>query len=257
MIMKKIKHKKPFSNIASYVDILWHKSLEKQLRFIKYIIKSYFNKPVSIIDAGCGTGRITYELAKLKEVKNIVGFDNNLNMLKIAQQRSHPKIKFVKGDLRTYYQSRKVDLILCLYTTFNYLLKDEEIIQTLKNFRKCLKRNGMIVLDLSNLFYQALRTEPHKPIIKIFKWGSLTLKEIIEVHLHINKGQNIWIHEETLIVTEKGGNKKILKEKHELRFITSTEMKCFAEKSNLKVRKIFLDYNIRKKGSRLIFLLSK
>ena len=59
-------NKKPYLKKAKYVDLLWRDVLNKQIYFISYIKKKYFGKrPISIIDAACGNGRLIFPLVKI------------------------------------------------------------------------------------------------------------------------------------------------------------------------------------------------
>jgi len=60
------------------------------------IIKSYeFN---SLIDVGCGDGRLLYELYKIYPAKRLVGLDNSETPLRFARAFS-PDIQFICGDI--------------------------------------------------------------------------------------------------------------------------------------------------------------
>ncbi|GBD34618.1 tRNA (cmo5U34)-methyltransferase [bacterium HR35] len=252
----------PYSKSSPFVDILSANKTARQINFIKKIITTYFyNKKIIIIDAGCGTGRLTIPLCRLSQVKEIIGFDKSVKMLEIAQKKAAEcksmKIKFIKGDLTKPLLLPKADLVICMYTTFNYLTKDSDIISGLKNIKNYLKGTGLALIDLSNLFYYSFISQPNKPIIKIYKRGSLLIKEVITVEYQISK--NIWLHKMKLMVKNKSNQKyTVIKELHKLRYISITEMKYFAKEAGLNIEKIFFDYNFKNlNGHRLIFLLKK
>ncbi|HZQ46317.1 MAG TPA: class I SAM-dependent methyltransferase, partial [Verrucomicrobiae bacterium] len=55
----------------------------RHLKSILSAISSSFNRPISVLDAGCGTGRYFY---CLKNVERLVGIDVSQEMLKIAEK---------------------------------------------------------------------------------------------------------------------------------------------------------------------------
>lgn len=254
----KLKHSVPFTKSAPYVDFFWMKYTPIQLNFINQIIKYYFKnkKYVSLIDAGCGTGRLTYPLAHSKFIKKIIGIDISSEMIDFAKKfRFHPKIEWKNKDFMKYKHKEKVDLIISMYTSFSYILNDKDIIKTLKCFKNNLKPKGLIVLDLPNLFYYAFVTNKDKPIIKKIKKGSLELRQTIRINYDIN--HNIWVHKEKIEKRIKGKYKPISKEIHKLRYISVTEMQYFCKKTGLRILKILRNYFLKdQSGHRLIFLLT-
>jgi hypothetical protein len=52
--------------------------------------------------------------------------------------------------MKTFRLGRKFNLLACLGTTFSYNLTNEEIGQTLINFRRHLKPGGRLVIDVLN-----------------------------------------------------------------------------------------------------------
>ena len=57
----------------------------------------------TVLDAGCGTGRLTRDLLELLPRGRVVGVDLSENMLRAAQEQLqdfHPRVKFVSADLQ-------------------------------------------------------------------------------------------------------------------------------------------------------------
>jgi SAM-dependent methyltransferase len=65
--------------------------------------------PSSVLDAGCGTGRVAVELAR--HGLEVVGVDVDASMLATAQQRA-PEIEWVRADLSTLDLGRTFDVVL-------------------------------------------------------------------------------------------------------------------------------------------------
>ncbi len=58
------------------------------------LVASY--RPVSVLDAGCGTGRVAIELARRGH--EVVGVDSDPSMLEVARAKA-PQLEWVQGDL--------------------------------------------------------------------------------------------------------------------------------------------------------------
>ena len=65
--------------------------------------------PSSVLDAGCGTGRVAIELAR--RGIDVVGVDVDASMLTTARSRA-PEIEWVQSDLATLELPRTFDVVL-------------------------------------------------------------------------------------------------------------------------------------------------
>jgi SAM-dependent methyltransferase len=66
-------------------------------------------EPSSVLDAGCGTGRVAIELAR--HGIDVVGVDVDPSMLATARQRA-PQLTWVEADLSTLALGRTFDLVV-------------------------------------------------------------------------------------------------------------------------------------------------
>jgi SAM-dependent methyltransferase len=65
--------------------------------------------PSRVLDAGCGTGRVSLELAR--RGVDVVGVDIDASMLATARSRG-PGIEFAQADLATFHLGRLFDVVL-------------------------------------------------------------------------------------------------------------------------------------------------
>lgn len=65
--------------------------------------------PASVLDAGCGTGRVACELAR--RGVGVVGVDVDASMLAVAR-RSGPAVEWIEHDLVTLTLGRTFDVVL-------------------------------------------------------------------------------------------------------------------------------------------------
>lgn len=114
-----------------------------------------FNKSLSILDVGCGTGRHSIELAK--RGYNLTGIDLSGSMLRIAREKAEKNnllIKFLNLDARNLPFNREFDAAIMLCEGgFPLMETDDMNYEILKNVSKSLKdKCKFIFTTLNGLF---------------------------------------------------------------------------------------------------------
>lgn len=102
----------------------------------------------NVMDAGCGFGRISVELALLGY--NVTGVDLIKPYLELAKESADDEnvaLNLVQADLRGYISPTPMDAIFNLYTSFGYCDTKEEDILILQNLYKSLKKGGCLVIE--------------------------------------------------------------------------------------------------------------
>ena len=106
----------------------------------------------TILDAGCSTG--AYSLALSEEGFNVIGIDiDNFMIDKARDNRGFLPVKFYKYDIReisSKFKENQFDEIFCINNVFSTLMDKEEILETLKSMNKCLKENGVLIIEIDN-----------------------------------------------------------------------------------------------------------
>ena len=96
----------------------------------------------SALDIGCGSGRLTFELAK--HYKTVVGIDSSKEMLAIAhKERAAPNIEYLMMDANKIFLDRKFDFITSA-STFHHL---DDLPLTLESIKHLLNPDGKIVIS--------------------------------------------------------------------------------------------------------------
>jgi SAM-dependent methyltransferase len=93
----------------------------------------------SVLDAGCGIGRIATELTR--RGYEVVGVDNDPSMLGVARQHDLP---WVDADLASLDLGRTFDLVLCAGNVIVYLAPGTEL-QVLQRLAVHLAPGGLLV----------------------------------------------------------------------------------------------------------------
>ncbi|UCH28675.1 MAG: class I SAM-dependent methyltransferase [Myxococcales bacterium] len=103
-----------------------------------------------VLDAGCGLGAQTVELAA--RGYHMVGLDISATMVSRAYDEAEDRglqIDFIRGDMRDISFAEPFEALLCWGTTFGYF-SEQENEQTIRQFHRALKPNGMLLLDVVN-----------------------------------------------------------------------------------------------------------
>jgi SAM-dependent methyltransferase len=98
-------------------------------------------EPTSVLDAGCGTGRVGRELAK--RGVGVVGVDIDPDMLATARRKA-PDVEWVLGDLATVGLGRQFDAIVMAGNVMIFLAPDSEG-DVVANMARHLAPGGVLV----------------------------------------------------------------------------------------------------------------
>ena len=108
-------------------------------------------KSSSVLDAGCGPGRISVELAaKGLDVTGVDIIQSELDAAKDSADAEGVKLDLINCDLRSFKSQKKFDCAINLYTSFGYCDTIEEDFQILKNIADSLRDNGFFILECTS-----------------------------------------------------------------------------------------------------------
>ncbi len=102
-----------------------------------------------ILDAGCGLGRISVELALCGA--RVTGVDLIRPFLDAAAETAKSEnvtIEWVQADLRTFNRPAAFDSAVNIYTSFGYCKTIEEDALILRNIARSLKSGGVFIIEM-------------------------------------------------------------------------------------------------------------
>ena len=181
-----VKAPNVFDEMGSYwAEIAEQSATERQIQFIENAVK----KDGCILDLACGTGRHTIPLTN--EGYNIISLDISVKLLKIAKQRL-PQAQLVKADMRYLpFKDRAFSAAVNMDNSFGYLPSEDADLQSLKELRKTLSANGVLVLDVFNRDHLLQKYGKHRFSDRL-KW--LALPMLLKFHNGLSRKMLFWFY---------------------------------------------------------------
>ncbi|MCH5258237.1 MAG: class I SAM-dependent methyltransferase [Lachnospiraceae bacterium] len=107
----------------------------------------------TILDLGCGTGTLTELLAR--RGYDMIGVDNAQEMLQIAmdkRDRSGLDILYLLQDMRSFELYGAVGAVVSVCDCVNYLLQEEDVVQTFRLVNNYLLPDGVFIFDFNTVY---------------------------------------------------------------------------------------------------------
>lgn len=110
----------------------------------------------SVLDLGCGTGRLA---AALGEGREVVGVDPAGTMLAVARRRpGGERVTWIEADARTLDLGRRFDLVLLTGHAFQVFLTAQDQLAVLRTITRHLTPHGRFLFDSRNPAFEAWKT---------------------------------------------------------------------------------------------------
>lgn len=184
----------------------------------------------SVLDVGCGTGRLLARAAANGHPGRLTGLDPAAAMLVQARRRA-PGVEWLLGDLNARLWKEDFDLVVMTGHAFQVLLGDEELRAALRAVRSALREGGRFVFETRNPAARA--------------WESWTPDHVREVTDADGRVVRVW-HE---VGKEPSGDRVTFTETFDspdwprrhvsratLRFLTPEHLAGFLTEAGLRVR---------------------
>ncbi|MDY5816751.1 MAG: class I SAM-dependent methyltransferase [Treponema sp.] len=104
-----------------------------------------------ILDAGCGLGRISVELAALGlDVTGVDIIQSELDAARESAEAEGVPLTLINHDLRSFQAREQFDCAINLYTSFGYCATIEEDMKILKNIADSVKTGGNFIIECTS-----------------------------------------------------------------------------------------------------------
>ena len=135
-----------YDRIARFYDV--DMALNMAFDDVRFYAALCQRKPGSVLELGCGNGRILLQL--LSHGIDAIGVDASSAMLRELRQRAASQslsAPVCQMDVRALAFRPGFDVILCPYSLVTYLTSDEDLVRLLVGARGILKRDGLLIVD--------------------------------------------------------------------------------------------------------------
>lgn len=137
-----------------YDELMQEAPYEEWQNFTEEIFNQSRKNINSVLDLGCGTGKITMMLASNKY--KMTGIDMSSDMLAYAQQNASEKqlsIQWIKQDIRELNGFSNQDAVISYCDVINYVTTKEELLTVFKRVKKSLNKDGLFIFDVHSIDY--------------------------------------------------------------------------------------------------------
>lgn len=135
-----------------YDELMVNVDYSMWANYLEKLILEQGEKPLNILELGCGSGNVTLEL--LKKGYEVVGIDFSDEMLNIAKEKTEEfgeSAIYIQQDLREIdFEVYEIDTIISANDTFNYITSIEEVEHILAYLHPRLKKGGQLIFDISS-----------------------------------------------------------------------------------------------------------
>ena len=233
---------------ALYSQIIYDeiRDTEAEIDFLDWAFKNLASGEVKrVLDVACGTGRHSIPLRK--RGYEVVGIDLSLAMLLACKACPDGKpIPLVQCDMRWLpFKPESFDAVVCMFSSFNHLHQDEDILRTLNGFRSTLKPGGILILDLIS---------PLKFMRVGFKSEEVHRGErdgvVVERRLRheIDEVRAIW-HQHEHAIIKRGDETLENRETHSIRLMTYPEICHFLRESGFEGMRCYGGFKSREEAT--------
>lgn len=148
-----MKENQAYTVFAKYYDqIMSAVPYAEWVEYLETLCKEINYQPRSILDLACGTGNLSIRLAK--SGLQIIGVDGSQSMLAVARKKTENAglaITYYHGTFTEFQIPQKVDLVVSLFDSLNYLLHSEDLIKTFLRVYEILHPGGYFIFDLNTI----------------------------------------------------------------------------------------------------------
>lgn len=132
---------------AAYYDAIYAaigKDYAGEAQRIHDLIQQHKRSPGNaLLDVACGTGG---HIAHFRENYTVEGLDLDPEMLAIARHKN-PDVVFHQGDMVDFDIGRRVDAIVCLFSSIAYTMTVPKLRQALTTMHRHLHPGGVVIVE--------------------------------------------------------------------------------------------------------------
>ena len=143
-----------YSSFAQVYDLFMDNvPYEEWSRYLISLLKEYQVTDGTVVELGCGTGKMTRLLADAGY--DMVGVDNSAEMLEIAGERQEEEerndILYLLQDMRELELFGNIRAVVSVCDSMNYIMEPEDLKKVFGLVKEYLAENGVFIFDLNTV----------------------------------------------------------------------------------------------------------
>lgn len=142
-----------YNRFASiYDELMMDFNYEDWFSYIEEIFNEYDKKPKNVLEMACGTGNLSYYLAK--KGYDLTCFDLSEEMLSQAYEklRKFKNVKLIRQNMIDFNLKGSFTAIISICDSINYITEKEDLLKTFKNVWNHLEDDGIFIFDINSYY---------------------------------------------------------------------------------------------------------
>lgn len=219
---------KVFDRYSCYYDLLYRdKDYRGEAEYIVSLIKKYSPHARRLLELGCGTGIHAQFIAKAGYC--VKGIDLSETMLLNARRRGllgaqTANLEFALGDVRTYRDEKKFDVVLSVFHVFSYQTSNKDLIAAFRTASEHLEPGGTLIFDY--WYGPAVLSQRPESRVKRLSDGELSIVRVAEPLLN-DVRNTVEVNYETTVSTAVAT--EVIRESHLMRYLFVPEIEMLAD----------------------------
>lgn len=228
-----------YTSFAQVYDMFMDNvSYDEWADYIEARLKEHGIVEGTILDLGCGTGKITRIMAE--KGYDMIGVDNAMEMLDIACSIGPESILYLMQDMRELELYGAVKAVYSTCDCLNYILDEDELFDVFSGVKKYLEEDGVFIFDM-NTPYKYMELLGENTFAENRDEGSFIWENYFDEEEQINE------YDLTLFIAEDTDNGRLYRkyeETHYQRSYSPDVIMSLLEKAGFKVEALFEGYTM-------------
>ena len=199
-----------------------------------------------ILEAGCGTGRITLALAETAH--EIHGLDASPMMLRILYDKLADRPRFSlhlhEGDMRTFALDKKFAQIFVPFRAFLHLDTIEDQLLALQNFHRHLLPDGRLIIDIFAPSYKIMSRDKFTATLPAQQLPDGRIVTVSDHTAYTHCDQRLDVERHIDVISADGTLRRYLDHFH-LRYIFRYEMELLLHATGFRLETVYGDFDRR------------
>jgi SAM-dependent methyltransferase len=231
-----VSNEDEYGTLAEFYDAIYAWRVED----IVFYLEEAVAFPGPVLEAGCGSGRITLPLAEI--LPEVFALDLSYSMLQILEgkrrQNARLHISTIHNDFRTFRTEVAFGQIFVPFRAFLHLPDQQAQLEALGNFRRHLRPDGRLIMDVFSPDFRILaQKQSHSELPEVWmKDGRLV--RISDDSTFDHSRQWIYVNRHILTIHPEGKQENIHSE-FILRYIFRYEMELLLLHAGFQLESIY------------------